>query len=162
MSRRKVHLLLVEDERLDRRFIRNLLSLAADYDFIVFEAETLNAALTQLDNRPIDLVLLDLTLPYNNGIDVLHKVLNHGHANIPVLVLSGREDRDTSRLCVRMGAEEFLLKSSTMTPASLERVIDGVLERHQRGRERLAASDYWTRERNRRSRPRWPSPPCAS
>jgi DNA-binding response OmpR family regulator len=64
-----------------------------------------------------DLVLLDLTLPGRDGLDVLGE-LQHQRANLPVLVLSAGSDVATKLRAYELGARDYLLK-----PFALEELI---------------------------------------
>jgi two-component system, sensor histidine kinase len=84
-------LLLVEDEPLHRRMVRMVL---ASPTISVAEVETGEAAINFLSMRPVDLVLLDVSLPRMTGPEVL-AWLRNGHAqwrDIPVMALVAGED----------------------------------------------------------------------
>jgi DNA-binding response OmpR family regulator len=72
--------------------IRTALKLRLERDsFTVFLAADGDDALRQVDEQQPDLVILDLTLPYRDGLDVLaHLKSNAATAAIPVIVLTAR------------------------------------------------------------------------
>ncbi|HEV2619893.1 MAG TPA: response regulator transcription factor [Acidobacteriaceae bacterium] len=56
-----------------------------------------------------DLILLDLSLPRRDGVEVLAE-LRKLHLDAAVLVLSGRNDLNARVECLDMGADDYLLK----------------------------------------------------
>jgi len=78
--------LVVDDERLIRDLLAELL-LEAGYD--VANAENGRVALTVLESRPVDVILLDLMMPVMDGFAFRARQLEHPQlALIPVIVLS--------------------------------------------------------------------------
>ncbi len=61
--------------------------------------------------KNFDLVLLDLGLPDKPGLDALSE-LKQAHSDLPIVVLSGQEDRETVMESIRRGAMGFIPKSS--------------------------------------------------
>lgn len=76
-----------------------------------------------LDYKP-DLILLDVMMPKISGFDVLDILKNTEQTkDIPVIMLtalSGQDDRDRAQ---KLGADEYLEKSSTDLPTILEKII---------------------------------------
>ncbi|MDR1894439.1 MAG: sigma-54 dependent transcriptional regulator [Spirochaetales bacterium] len=72
---------------------------------------------SRLQERRIDLVILDVWLPQMGGMDVLEKI-KEGYPTIEVIVISGHGNIDLAVKAVKLGAFDFLEK-----PLSLERVI---------------------------------------
>jgi two-component system, OmpR family, KDP operon response regulator KdpE len=97
--------LLVEDERHMRRFLRVALE-AAGYRLV--EAETGKDGLVQAATRNPDVVLLDLGLPDLDGLEVLHRLRTW--SQVPVIVLSAREQERDKVLALDAGADDYLTK----------------------------------------------------
>jgi CheY-like chemotaxis protein len=66
-------------------------------------------ALTADDASAVQLVLLDLMLPGAHGMDVL-KALRDGCAEVPVIVLSARNQTQDKVRTLRLGADDYLTK----------------------------------------------------
>jgi DNA-binding response OmpR family regulator len=66
-------------------------------------------ALEQADADNPDLILLDLSLPRRDGVEVLAE-MRRRHLDAAVLVLSGRNDLNARVQCLDMGADDYLLK----------------------------------------------------
>ncbi len=105
MSESSLRVLVVDDERPIRRFLRA--SLTA-HGYSVFEASTGREALTAvLSDRP-DLIILDLGLPDLNGLEVVRQLREW--SRIPILVLSVREEESTKVAALDVGADDYLTK----------------------------------------------------
>lgn len=80
-------ILVVEDDRDLRQHFRDVLSTAG---FEVEEAADGMQALRHLDNRPPDLVVLDLRMPYFSGVEIRQDLAsNILTRQIPVVVVTG-------------------------------------------------------------------------
>lgn len=123
-----IRILLVEDYAPDASFIETRLLQTALLRVSVEKVTWLKSAVTLLANKTFDVVLLDLGLPDSQGIDTLVEVLKIA-PNVPVIVLSGREDLETSVLAVRAGAQSYIVKKPGLTPEQLEREIFYAWER---------------------------------
>jgi DNA-binding NtrC family response regulator len=68
-------------------------------------------ALDVLQGRAFDLVLLDIMMPDMSGYQVLLRLKGSNiYGDVPVIVVSALDDMDTVVQCLRMGAEDYLLK----------------------------------------------------
>jgi len=74
-----------------------------------------------LRQKKISLVLLDLTMPYIGGEDVL-AMIKQDFPDVPVVVISGMNQIETAIRCVKAGAEDFYVKTDER-----ERVVNGIL-----------------------------------
>ena len=61
------------------------------------------------ESNPYDLILLDLMLPKMDGLDVL-RVLRHRSVRTPVLILTSRDDKETTVALLDAGADDYLTK----------------------------------------------------
>lgn len=78
----------------------------------IIEARDGRQALDQAQLHPdLSLILLDLTLPYMHGFDLIGE-LRAASPELPVVVLSATEDRDTVLRAINDGAMGFIPKSS--------------------------------------------------
>ena len=78
------------------------------------EASDGEEALTAIRNNPCDVVLLDISLPKKNGLEVL-KQLKQEMPRIPVLVLSMHSEDEYAVRMLRAGASGYLTKESMPT-----------------------------------------------
>ncbi|WP_373975503.1 two-component system response regulator KdpE [Chitinibacter sp. SCUT-21] len=98
-------LVLIEDEAPIRRFLKTTLEHAG---MVVFEAETGQRGLITIASRKPDLVILDLGLPDIDGIDVIRQLRDW--SDLPILVLSAREQEDIKVTALDAGADDYLTK----------------------------------------------------
>lgn len=101
-----MRLLLVED---DEMIAETVLAALRRSSYTVDWAQDGRAAELSLGNDVYDLVLLDLTLPKRDGLDVLGVYRkNGGHA--PVMILTARDAVDDRIRGLDAGADDYLLK----------------------------------------------------
>ncbi|TGD94032.1 response regulator transcription factor [Methylobacterium nonmethylotrophicum] len=93
----------------------------------------------ELDARaargPIDLVLLDLTMPGERGLDVLRRL--RAAAPVPVLILTANPDPIERVLGLELGADDFVVKP--VDPQELAARVASLLRRYGRGRREVVA-----------------------
>lgn len=122
---RMLRLLLVEDDPVDAKAITGMLRRAAGYQADVAGAESLGEAALLLQRERYDAILLDLGLPDSFELETLAKTMPLARG-VPVIVISGLEDREFADKALSQGAAEYLFKDG-LTAASLERAISGAL-----------------------------------
>ena len=97
--------LLVEDERHIRRFLRASLETEG---WRVFEAETVRQGLIDAATRKPDLVIADLGLPDGDGVDLIRDLRTW--SSVPVIVLSARSDEADKVRALDAGADDYIEK----------------------------------------------------
>src|SRR3989442_1710309 len=97
--------LLIEDNSADARLVREVLAEvpAGSAPFDLHWAERLQSGFAILAEKPIDLVLLDLSLPESQGLPTLARLRSHA-PDMPVIVLTGSKDERTALEALQMGA----------------------------------------------------------
>lgn len=134
-------LLLVEDNPGDARLLEEYLSEAFRLPARLKRAGTLEEALDGIrdaDARP-DAVLLDLNLPDADGLDTVHRMVDAA-PELPVIVLTGLDDRDMALAAVREGAQDYLIKGE-LDPELLARSVRYALERKRSERQLVQILD---------------------
>src|ERR1035437_5718641 len=101
-----MRILVVEDDRSLGAFLRKGMELEGHRIEWVEDGEA--ALVHAAENHP-DLILLDLSLPKRDGMEVLTE-LRARHDDASVLVLTGRNDLHSRVQCLDMGADDCLLK----------------------------------------------------
>ena len=105
-------ILVIDDHALIRQALQNMLRVL-DSGAEVLESADCSAALTLAAEQPdLDLILLDLHLPGMGGMDALTH-FRQSHPAVPVVVLSGDNDRQTVLTAIDRGAMGFIPKSSS-------------------------------------------------
>ncbi len=100
------HILIIDDEAGIRESLETLLMLEG---FRVDMAPTGEAGLEQISNAPYDLVLLDLALPGQNGIEILPQLLER-QPGLPVIMITAYGTVGNVVDAIRAGAENFVQK----------------------------------------------------
>jgi DNA-binding NarL/FixJ family response regulator len=103
-----IEVAIVDDHQIVRTGFRELLSEDAGIG-VSFEAGSGDEALALLQTRPCDVLLLDISLPDRNGVDVLRTVRQR-HADVKVLILSGFPEESYALAMIRNGANGYLCK----------------------------------------------------
>lgn len=123
-QKKKKKVLVVDDSGLMRQAIKQLL----DEDYEVALAQSGMAAIRSITlNRP-DLVLLDYEMPVCDGRQVLDMIrAEEETADIPVIFLTGRGDKESIQKIVPLKPAGYLLK--TMKPEEIKKSIDKFFEK---------------------------------
>ena len=105
-------ILLADDHALFREGMRHVL-IELDRDVQIVEASDCAHALEAVEAHPdISLVLLDLSMPGAGGFAAL-EVLTREQLTLPIVVLSGSENRADMQRALESGAMGFIPKSAT-------------------------------------------------
>ncbi|MFD5830179.1 response regulator transcription factor [Lentzea sp. NPDC060358] len=100
-----VRVLLVDDDERIRQALRLTLS---DEGFTVDEAGSGDTALRRLETESFDVVLLDLTLPGLDGLDVVRTLRARG--DLPIIVVTARADARDMIAGLEAGADDYVTK----------------------------------------------------
>lgn len=129
MAPASVRVLLVEDNPLHARLLKGFLGRISGQDFPVIRVESLAKALARVQVDCFDVVLLDLVLPDEQGLNTLLR-FRAGCEEIPVVVLTGLDDVELATRALEHGAQDYLLKSQ-INGALLQRSLRYAVERGQ-------------------------------
>lgn len=103
-----IRLAIVDDHAIVRAGFREMLQDELGMQ-IEFEAATAQDAKEQLRTQPCDVLMLDLSLPDQNGIDLLRDVKQR-HSNTQVLIISSFSEERYALPMIRNGASGYLCK----------------------------------------------------
>ena len=121
-----IAVLLIEDNALDARCVAGFLALSGNR-FTLTRVSTLADGLAALTTRPIQAILLDLTLADSCGLTTFARV--HAVApDTPIVVLTGHDDEQTALETVRRGAQDYIAKSE-INERLLVRALSYAIER---------------------------------
>lgn len=98
-------ILVIDDEAAIRRFLHSALS---SEEFYLHEAESGQGGLTATTTFRPDVILLDLGLPDMDGIEVIRRLREW--SNVPVIILSVRDDEEDKVAALDAGADDYLTK----------------------------------------------------
>jgi DNA-binding response OmpR family regulator len=122
------HVLIVDDDETVRHLVDQYL---VQNDFRVSGASRGAELMGVLGRQVVDLVLLDLRLAGEDGMQLLRQL--RAHSQIPVIILTGRTEEADRVMGLELGADDYLTKP--FSPRELLARIRTVLRRTHAGQE---------------------------
>jgi signal transduction histidine kinase len=129
MESQRIEVLLVEDNPGDARLIQEYLKEQVRDEFRITRVARLSEALAGIERAKFQVILLDLHLPDSHGIETLQK-LSAAARSIPVIVMTGLDDRELALEAVHQGAQDYLVKGQVDSEA-IARAILHAIDRQQ-------------------------------
>jgi len=126
---RHLSILIIEDNPADVRLVAEMLSEVKECIIDYEVAGTLSEGIILMKNGGMDAVLLDLSLSDSRSIKTL-KTLHQITPDIPLVVLTNRQDETVTVEALREGAQDFLIKGS-FDSGMLMRCIRHAIERQR-------------------------------
>ena len=105
MSNEEIKVLIIED---DTELLMVLSMYLKKYGMQTACAEDPYIGLSMLTQDKFDLIILDLTLPGMDGLDVVQKIREH--SNIPIIISSARNDLTDKVIGLERGADDYMPK----------------------------------------------------
>ena len=105
------NILIVEDHHLVRSGLLLMLENQTVFQTEITEASNGVEALDLLQKKSFDIVVLDISMPLMDGVEVLKKIKKH-FKNLPVLMLTMHNEEKLIKKVIKLGASGYLLKSS--------------------------------------------------
>jgi len=99
--------ILVVDDEIEIR--EGLEALLTSEGFEVTPADTGEAGLQRLEDRPFDLMLLDVSLPDRNGLELLREIRRRD-PNLSIILITAFGSIDMARAAFKGGAQDFITK----------------------------------------------------
>ena len=126
--------ILVVDDEVEIR--EGLEALLTSESFEVTLAETGEAGLRQLEDHPFDLMLLDVSLPDRNGLELLREIRRRD-PQLSIILITAFGSIDMARAAFKGGAQDYITKpwSNDELIAQISLAIEG---RRLRDRKRPA------------------------
>lgn len=109
----RIRVVVVDDHPVVRHGIRTMLSNMGDFN-VVAEAESSALALSAIESHSPDIVLLDIRMPGQDGIQ-LARLIKARRPEVRVVMLSIHDDFDYVARSLEAGADGFLLKRANPT-----------------------------------------------
>ena len=134
MTAETPHLLLVDDERSIREPLAQYLTRQG---FRVTQAGDAESARTRMAAYAIDLVVLDIMMPGEDGLSLCRHIRANGET--PVILLTARTEETDRIVGLEMGADDYVVKP--FSPRELAARIKVVLRRTVAGGTRLHAPE---------------------
>ncbi len=125
---KNINFLIVDDMANMRRTIKNMLKYIGYKNF--YEAPNGLLAYAKLQNYPINFIITDLNMPVMSGIDFIKKIRQDNEFKyIPIIIISGENDRDIIANAAEIGADGYLVKPFLVTSleSKIKEVIDAII-----------------------------------
>jgi CheY-like chemotaxis protein len=108
-----MNVLFIEDDRMNRRVVRDMLDVAGA---TMMEAESAELGLATLDAQDFDMLLIDLRMPGMDGITAIRHIRARDDAKgtVPIIVITADTALDLRERCLAAGADEVLFKPVAM------------------------------------------------
>lgn len=119
--------LIIDDDKSLRWILENILNKK----FNVTVRSDGMSGLSWLSQGHIpDIIITDMNLPRMNGLDFLKSLKRSGaYKNIPVIIISGEDDRELKENCIKEGALNFIQKP--FDPEELHSIIESVFKNNK-------------------------------
>ena len=121
----KKKIMLVEDDV----FIRDIYETKLTQEnFEVLMAENGLDGLKKIENFMPDIILLDIVMPYMDGMDFLKEIKKNEKFNkIPIIMLSNLSDKERVTEALELGINDYLIKSH-FTPSEVVSKVNTLLK----------------------------------
>lgn len=108
-----MNVLFIEDDRMNRRVVKDMLDVAGA---TMVEAESAEIGLEILDKDDFAIVLVDLRMPGMDGITAIRHIRARGDvkADVPIIVVTADIAPDLRQRCLAAGADDVIFKPVAM------------------------------------------------
>jgi CheY-like chemotaxis protein len=115
-----LNVLFIEDDRMNRRVVKDMLDVAGA---TMVEAESAEIGLDLLDSQDFAVVLVDLRMPGMDGITAIRHIRarpDH-RATVPIIVVTADIAPDLRERCIAAGADDVIFK-----PVAMDALFDAM------------------------------------
>lgn len=116
-----IHVLIVEDDPMVAQLNKQFIEKIDGYDLVAI-THNVSAAITTIEQAHVDLILLDVYMPEQNGLSLLTYIREH-HLKIDAILITAASDVDQIQKAFRYGAMDYLIK-----PFEFERFKKSLLQ----------------------------------
>ncbi len=127
MAEEKIKICIVEDYALTRTALKYSLSEFKDIE-IVNDFDNAEECIKYLDRADVDIILMDLGLPYMNGLDATN-IIKKTHPEVKIIIITSHDTDEEILTALSAGANAYLIKD-TNTPEIyniIHSVINGAI-----------------------------------
>ncbi|MFA5261356.1 MAG: response regulator [Candidatus Omnitrophota bacterium] len=138
--KRKLFVLIVENNQVDSRMLKGMLEKTAYGSFDLDCCSCLADAYRRLENNTYDVVLLDLNLQDSRGLDTLERI-HHRFPHLPIVINTGAYEDSLGLKAITSGAQDYLIKGKYL-PYGLSKALYYAVERKKAEQELKAAYNH--------------------
>ncbi|MBF0101704.1 MAG: response regulator [Desulfobacterales bacterium] len=124
-----INILFIEDSFFEIELIQEMLSTSKMFVFSLQSANSIRDGLHLLHTQRFELILLDLNLP-DSDPEISFQVIKKYSHGIPIIVLTGYDDKEFALKTIQAGAQDYLIKGQINVTMLLNSVRYAI-ERHR-------------------------------
>jgi two-component system, OmpR family, alkaline phosphatase synthesis response regulator PhoP len=128
MKTKKV--LIVEDNELNRKLFENLIGQIFQFESVQNGVE----ALVKLENEKFDLILMDIQMPYMDGITAIRKIIQQKISDCPIIAISAYAEESERENFLQLGFQEFI--SKPIRPREFLEVVNRTIQNNFEKKEK--------------------------
>jgi len=115
-----MRVLFVEDDQMNRRVVKDMLTIV---DADMAEAEDAETGLAMIDANDYDIILMDLRMPGMDGLTAIQHIRarSDAKAGLPIIVVTADTASDLRERCKEAGANDVLGK-----PVAMNALFDAI------------------------------------
>ncbi len=98
-------IMIIEDDEVTRYELKELLE---SNGYKVYVLNDFKDSLSEVLNRKVDLILLDINIPYINGEELLQKIRRY--LDVPIIMVTSRNSDADEVLSITYGADDYITK----------------------------------------------------
>ena len=108
-----MNVLFIEDDRMNRRVVRDMLDVAGAQ---MEEAESAEIGLERIEAEEFDMILVDLRMPGMDGLTAIGHIRarDDAKAKLPIIVVTADRAVDLRERCLAAGADDVIFKPVAM------------------------------------------------
>jgi DNA-binding NarL/FixJ family response regulator len=104
----KIKIMLVDDQMLLREGLKTIINLQDDME-VISEADNGKTAIEQMEEKPADVILMDIRMPVLNGVEAT-SIIKKQYPKTAIIILTTFDDDDYIIDALSNGANGYLLK----------------------------------------------------
>ncbi|SEK54422.1 Response regulator receiver domain-containing protein [Sphingomonas palmae] len=115
-----MNVLFIEDDRMNRRVVRDMLDVAGAH---MEEAESAEIGLDRIEAEEFDMILVDLRMPGMDGLTAIQHIRARDDAKgrLPIIVVTADRAVDLRERCLAAGADDVIFK-----PVAMDSLFDAM------------------------------------
>ena len=137
LDKKSKHLLVVDDDTRIRELLQKYL---VEQGYFVSIVKNVQEAETLLKEIQCDLIILDVMMPGENGIEFTKRLRTQNKNQIPIIILTAMGEADHRITGLEVGADDYLAKP--FEPKELNLRISNILKRNQSDLEIFYFGDF--------------------
>ena len=133
-----ISVLIVDDEYLIRKLVRNSIEWDALQMEVVGEAENGEEAIQFLQRNQVDIAIVDINMPFVNGVGFAEYVYRN-HLQTKVILLTGYREFEYAQQAIRWKVVGYLLKPLQIP--EMERTLREIVSTYYRNKRKLSPGE---------------------